>query len=114
MAALAKAHCDFAYAANARSPPVLHVLACRTGHQAWGRFGLPSVVWQKRPGEVSLQPSRRITASRQRARSGPVGFVLRALAGPILLRRRKNSRRLTAKTAAVHACRSKIEAGNTP
>ncbi|UWR78254.1 hypothetical protein K4L04_18945 (plasmid) [Phaeobacter inhibens] len=31
----------------------------------YDRFGLPGVVWQKRLGEVSLQPCRRIAASRQ-------------------------------------------------
>ncbi|WP_158525094.1 MULTISPECIES: hypothetical protein [Phaeobacter] len=30
-----------------------------------GRFGLPGVVWQKRLGEVSLQPCCRIAASRK-------------------------------------------------
>ncbi|WP_027255730.1 hypothetical protein [Leisingera aquimarina] len=47
---------------------------------AYVRSGLPGVVWQKRPGEVSLQPCRRIAASRQRAHSGNAKTMLRGLA----------------------------------
>ncbi|WP_152612251.1 hypothetical protein [Leisingera sp. ANG-S5] len=51
-----------------------------TRHHVYVCSGLPGVVWQKRPGEVSLQRCRRIAASRQRAQLVPWIFVLRALA----------------------------------